>query len=167
VSDSDKDKIILFPTNRIVDLSKTGPAEKSNNNVRDTETLKRIQEDQTKQFCDGVVDDMSMNLLRGFVEIAIKTNNINFTKDLALLIDVLRGLIYRDFGLTHPMHQLVEKMVDIRTLKNGQQSAKINYSTVINTKKQSVPLSKDVKNELKDIQDGAHTLFNGDNLNDE
>ena len=109
---------------------------------------------------------MSMNILRGFVDLAVKTDNINFTRDLALLIDMLRGLIYRDFGLPHPAQELVNKMVSIQTHKNGQQSAKINYSTVLDIKKQSTPLSKDVKQELKDIQDGALSIFDGDDIND-
>jgi len=163
---SDNEKIIPFPVNRISDITKTGPTDKSQVNVKDIEVLKRIQDDQTKQFCEGAIDDMSMNLLRGFVELAIKTDNINFTRDLALLIDMLRGLIYRDFGLPHPSQELVNKMVSLKTHKNGQQSARINYSTVLDINKQSSPLSKDVKSELKDIQDGAHTIFDGDDIND-
>jgi len=57
-------------------------------------------------------------------------------------------------------------MVSLKTHKNGQQSARINYSTVLDINKQSSPLSKDVKSELKDIQDGAHTIFDGDDIND-
>jgi len=164
---TDDNKIILFPSDKIKDLGKTGPADKNNLNERDAQSLKRIQEDQTKKFCDSATDDMSMNLLRGFVDLAVKTDNINFTKDLALVIELLRGLIYRDFGLTHPAQELVNKMVTIQTHKNGQQSARINYSDVLDIKKKSLPLSKDLKQELKDIQDGAHTFFNGDDLKDD
>jgi len=162
---SEDEKIILFPVDKIKDISKTGPVDKLKSTIEDTEALKRIQDDNTKRFCEGADDDMSMNMLRGFVDLAIITDNINFTRDLALLIDMLRGLIYRDFGLKHPAQELVNKMVAIQTHKNGQQSAKINYNTVLNLDLKSKPFSKDIKNELKDIQDGAHTIFNGDDLN--
>ena len=58
---------------------------------------------------------------------------------MALLIDILRGLIYRDFGLKHPSNQLVDKLVHVTTHKNNQQSAKIDYSKVLNIKTKSVP----------------------------
>ena len=160
------DKIIPFPTNAIHNIEKTGPTDKKTLPVDEQKTLKRIQDDNTKKFCEGAIDDISMNMLRQFVELAVKTDNINFTRDLALLIDMLRGLIYRDFGLKHPSQELVNKMVSLKTHKNGQQSARINYSTVLDINKQSSPLSKDVKSELKDIQDGAHTIFDGDDIND-
>jgi len=156
------DKIIPFPTGAIVNLDKTGHTDKRNLPVEEQKTLKRIQDENTKKFCEGAIDDISMNLLRSFVELAIKTQDINFTKDLALIIDMLRGLIYRDFGLKHPSQQLVDTMVSITTHKNGQQSAKIDYSKVLNIKSKSNPLSKDVREELKDIQDGSADFFTPD-----
>ena len=52
----------------------------------------------------------------------------SFTKDLAMLVDVMRGLIYRDFNMKHPSQVLSEKMVELRTLKDGSQSGfRINY----------------------------------------
>ena len=156
------DKIIPFPTGAIHNIEKTGPTDKKTLPVDEQKTLKRIQDENTKKFCEGAIDDISMNLLRSFVELAVKTQDINFTKDLALIIDMLRGLIYRDFGLKHPSQQLVDTMVSITTHKNGQQSAKIDYSKVLNIKSKSNPLSKDVREELKDIQDGSADFFTPD-----
>ena len=73
---------------------------------------KQIQQQQTKKFVEGVVDDISMNLLKSFVDLAMKTNEPVFTKDLALLVDVMRGMIYRDFKLPHPAQKLADKMVN-------------------------------------------------------
>ena len=73
---------------------------------------KQIQQQQTKKFVEGVVDDISMNLLKSFVDLAMKTNEPAFTKDLALLVDVMRGMIYRDFKLPHPAQKLADKMVN-------------------------------------------------------
>ena len=61
--------------------------------------LKEIKKQQTKKFVEGAVDDISMNLAKAFVDLAMKTNKAQFTKDLALLVDVMRGMIYRDFEL--------------------------------------------------------------------
>ena len=35
-----------------------------------------------------------------------------------MLVDVMRGLIYRDFNMKHPSQVLSEKMVELRTLKD-------------------------------------------------
>ena len=131
-------KVIPFPKNRIVEKSTAGPA--------DPKVSKRLEEQQTRQFVETSVDDMSMNLLRQFYDMAIKTDKHSFTKDLALLVDIMRGLMYRDFGIKHPAQKLSDKMVNVRVNKDGGQSAQIDYTGVIDTQAQTKkPLSKEVK----------------------
>lgn len=156
-----KDKIIPFPTDRIVDVTHIGPTIK-------TDQSNKIKEQHTKDFIETAVDDLSMNLLRSFVDLAMKTNTEAFTKDLALLIDVLRGMISRDFGVKHPSQDLADKMITLKTeSRTGQQIANIDYSKVLETKAKSKPISKDVSNELKDLQDGAGVFFEPDGELDE
>ena len=138
--------IIPFPKNRIVEKSTAGPA-----NAR---ISKKIEEQQTRQFVETSVDDMSMNLLRQFYDLAVKTDKGTFTKDLALLVDMMRGLMYRDFGIKHPAQKLSDKMVNVRVNKDGGQSAQINYTGVIDTQAETKkPLSKEVKEDLKDLNE--------------
>ena len=95
---------------------------------------------------------MSLNLLKQFYDMAVKTDKYDFTKDLALLVDIMRGLLYRDFGIKHPAQSLSDKMVILKVNKDGSQSAKIDYTGIINgAKKTGKPLSKEVKEELKDF----------------
>ena len=148
MSDDKKDKgatIIPFPQNRIIEKSTAGPQ-------KDPKLMKKIQDDQTKEFVETSVDSISLNLLRQFYEMAVKTDKYDFTKDLALLVDIMRGLLYRDFGIKHPAQSLSDKMVNLKVNKNGTQSAQIDYTGVINgSKKNGKPLSKEVKEELKDL----------------
>ena len=153
------DNIILFPTNKIVEKSTTGP-------VKDDKFAKKLEQEQTKQFVETTVDDISIDLLRKFYNLAIKTNKDTFTKDLAVLVDVMRGLIYRDFDIKHPAQILSDKLVDLKNLKDGSQSAKIDYTSLLHTKhKQHKPFSPDIKDELRDINDQAG-MFDGDDIND-
>ena len=55
---------------------------------------------------------------------------------------------YRDFNIKHPSQVLSEKMVELRTLKDGTQSARISYDLF--KKGKTVPLNPEVKEELKD-----------------
>jgi len=149
----------MFPTNRIVDKRTAGPQ-------KDEKFLKKVQQDQTKQFVETTVDDISINLLRQFYNMAIKTNTNSFTKDLAMLVDMMRGLIYRDFNVPHPAQILSDKFVELRVNKDGSQSAKIDYTSIIEKPhKVHKPLSPDIKDELKDINDQAG-MFDGDDIND-
>jgi len=155
-----KDNIILFPTNRIVEKTTTGPQ-------KDDKFTKKLELEQTKQFIEASVDDISIGLLRQFYNMAIKTNSELFTKDLALLVDMMRGLIYRDFNIKHPAQLLTDKLVTLNTLKDGSQSAKIDYTDLIQKKhKQHKPLSPDIKDELKDMNDMAG-MFEGEDIKDD
>jgi len=159
VNKNKNDNIILFPTNKIVEKSTTGP-------VKNDKFQKKLEQEQTKQFVETTVDDISIDLLRKFYNLAIKTNKDTFTKDLAVLVDVMRGLIYRDFDIKHPAQILSDKLVDLKTLKDGSQSAKIDYTDLIHKKhKQHKPFSPDIKDELRDINDQAG-MFDGDDIND-
>lgn len=146
---SEDDKIIHFPTDRIVNKERVL-------SQKDNKISQKIMQDQTKKFVETAVDDISMNLLKQFVDLAMKTQQPTFTKDLALLVDVMRGMIYRDFGLNHPAQKLTDKMVDLKTNRNGQLSAKIDYSNVLDVPLRTPkPISPEVKKELKDLNDTA------------
>jgi hypothetical protein len=151
--DKDKDKIIQFPTNRIIH-QRTKELNEQKRKMGE-KVAKAFQDQQTKRFVETAVDDISMGLLKQFVNLSMKTQLPNFTKDLALLVDMLRGLIYRDFGVNHPAQKLSDKMVKVTTNRAGTMSAKIDYSDVVDKPKKTKPISGDVKKELKDLNDTA------------
>ena len=162
---ADDGKIIPFPTDKIVN-PRTRELDEQRRKMGE-KVAKQIQEQQTKKFVETAVDDISMGLLKNFVDLAMKTNNPNFTKDLALLVDVMRGMIYRDFKLPHPAQKLADKMVELKTNRAGTVSAKLNYANVLDTPgKTSRPISAEVKNELKDINDSSIQFDPDGDLND-
>jgi hypothetical protein len=106
-----------------------------------------------------------MNLLKQFYDMAIKTDKHSFTKDLALLVDIMRGLMYRDFDIKHPAQKLSDKMVNLKVNRDGTQSAQIDYTGVTDTKiKNGKPLSRDFKEELKDLNETG-IIFDPDDDN--
>ena len=151
------DKIIPFPKNRIVNQRSRELDEQRRK--MSSKAAKEIEKQQTKQFVETSVDDMSMNLLKQFYDMAVKTDKHSFTKDLALLVDVMRGLMYRDFGVKHPAQKLSDKMVNLKVNRDGTQSAQIDYTGVTDTKiKNGKPLSKEVKEDLKDLNETGITF---------
>jgi len=143
------DKIIQFPTNRIVDKTKVGI-----NSTKNAEYEKKLRDQNIKQFVESATDDLALNLLRQLYDLAVKTDKESFTKDFALVTDCLRGLIYRDFEMKHPSQIMSDKMVMLKTNKDGSQSAKINYSEFLEKKhKVHTPISKELKEELNDLNE--------------
>jgi hypothetical protein len=155
---TDNENVISFPSDRIVEKRDV---------LQDPKVVEKMRLQNTKNFVETAVDDISMNLLRNFVDLAMKTNQPSFTKDLALLVDVMRGMIYRDFGLSHPAQKLSDKMVDLKTNRNGTLSAKIDYSKVIeDVTIKSKPISTNIKDELQDLNDTAGFFEPDGNLDD-
>jgi hypothetical protein len=152
---NDNNNIILFPTNRI----------KNTESVKhpvDEKEHKKLVEQQTKEFVEGNVDDIAYTLLDKFVNMGIRTNQMTFTADLALVIDSIRGLVYRDFNKPHPAQQLADKMVTLNT-SGKNKSARLDYTKVLPTKhKTHKPLSKDIEDEVRDLSDMADIHFTPD-----
>ena len=114
----------MFPTNRI----------KNKETVKhpvDPKEHQKLVEEQTKEFVEGNVDDIAYQLLDKFVNMGIRTNQLTFTADLALVIDAIRGLVYRDFNKPHPAQHLADKMVSIN-VKGSNKSAKLDYNKMFN-----------------------------------
>ena len=152
---NDKDNIILFPTNRI----------KNRDNVKkpvDEKHHQKLVEQQTKEFVEGNVDDIAYTLLDKFVNMGIRTNQLTFTADLALVIDAIRGLVYRDFSKPHPAQQLTDAMVTLNA-SGKNKTAKLDYNKVLKTNhKVHKPLSKDIEDEVRDLSDMADIQFTPD-----
>ena len=152
---NDKDNIILFPTNRIKN-------KESAKKPVDEKQHKLLVEQQTKEFVEGNVDDIAYTLLDKFVNMGIVTNKLTFTADLAVVIDTIRGLIYRDFNKSHPAQQFSDKMVTIN-MKGKAKTAKLDYNKILGTKhKVHKPLSKDIEDEVRDLSDMADIQFTPD-----
>ena len=74
----DYENVIPFPSNKIVERSTAGPSKK------DQKFLDEMHKQQTKEFVESSVDDISINLLKRLYDLAIKTEKPSFTKDLAI-----------------------------------------------------------------------------------
>ena len=149
------DNVILFPTDKIVNKETV-------KHPVDPKEHARLVEEQTREFVEGNVDDIAYSLLDKFVTMGIKTNQLAFTADLALVIDTIRGLVYRDFNKPHPAQKLTDKLVTLNT-SGKSKSARLDYSKVLDVKhKPHKPFSKDIEDEVRDLADMADIHFTPD-----
>ena len=111
-----------------------------------------LKKSQTAEFVEGVIDDMAIMLIKNFVDLAMKVDRPSFYADLAILTDIMRGMIYRDFGYEHISQKLVDKMVTIGRDKTGHAVPVVNYSRVLqheDIKKDHItPITKEEQLEL-------------------
>ena len=165
INDKDKKKsakIILFPKGKI---------KKKITEPQDSPFALRLKEQQTREFIEGNVDEIGFNLLKKFVDMGLTTTKESFTKDLALVIDCIRGLIYRDFNIAHAAQLLSNKMVSVRFNRGGKaSSARIDYSDFLKDqmKKKQKPtnvFNKELKEELNDLRDGSDMFESDMDLN--
>ena len=159
-NDKDKEKkgkIIIFPENRI---------KKKITQPQESPFTKRLKEQQTREFIEGNVDEIGFDLLRKFSDMGLRTNKETFTKDLALVIDCIRGLIYRDFNMAHAAQLMANKMVSIKFNRGGKASAaRIDYSDFMKKPKRPDVFNKEFKEELNDLQDGSDMFESDIDLN--
>ena len=111
-------ELIQFPTSRIV--RKAPPIPKP--------TERQEKDMQVAKFVEELTEQLSMTILAIFQENVVHMKGDNFLRDLAVVIEGVKSLLYRDFGKEHPMQKLTDTLTSIITLKTGQRITDINYS---------------------------------------
>ena len=112
-------ELIQFPKSRIVRRPPT---------VSSTITEKQEKDVQVAQFVEDLTEQLSMQILATCQENVVHMKGEPFLRDLAIVIEGVKSLLYRDFGKAHPMQKLTDTMIQIITMKTGQRITDINYS---------------------------------------
>ena len=130
-------KLIKFPTHRVIHGTPKRP---------------ELSEDEAKQikeekFVEQITESLILDIIHVLQENVVDTKTDVFLRDLAIVIESIKGLLKRDFGRKHPMHTISDSLAKIHTLKDGRKVTDINYSNLM-TKKQK----QDKKQQELDIQ---------------
>ena len=83
---------------------------------------------------ESTIDEVAIDLIRRLVDIGIDINKKEFYGDLAMITELVRGLIYRDFKREHLATVLIDKIIDIQYNEKGEVQPVINYSRVLEQK---------------------------------
>ena len=137
--------IILFPENKMVRQPKE----------TDPKATKKMRDYQAAKFVEAATDEIGLDLVRRFVQMGLDTKQDVFTKDLALSMDAIRGLLYRQFNMKHPIQKVVDDAVKLRMNKTGVVTARIKYANMTDeTSATTKPLNKPVSDDLNDRNNG-------------
>ena len=118
-------KVLSFPDGAEVPVDKAGSKES-------------IADHQTKKFADSLADDVVIQMISALQQDGLNIGTSKGTKtflDVGIFLEALRGMIYREFDLEHPFHNITDKMMYVEKVK-GRKYSVVNYS---GTKIEKVP----------------------------
>jgi len=121
----DKDNIIQFPGTKKNKISE----EQINNLIEETNYHK-----EESEMIEHTIDEVAIDVIRHLVDIGCDINKEHFYGDLALITEVLRGMIMRDFGKEHLAQALIDKIITVEHNAKGEVQPVINYSKVLEPK---------------------------------
>lgn len=106
----EKGKVIQFPLNG-----------KPNFDIKVDSSGLELQQDLL--FADHLTEGLVVNMIHNMSENGIETDNEDFIRDIAFLIEIVKSALHRDMGITHPLQEVVDTFVT-----SQQEGKKISVS---------------------------------------
>jgi len=110
-------RVLSFPDGAEVPVSKTKSKES-------------IADHQSKKFADSLVDDTVIQIISSLQSEGLEIGSKKGTKtflDVGIFLEAFRAMIYREFDLEHPFHDVTDKMMYVEKVK-GRTYSVVNYS---------------------------------------
>ncbi len=131
-------ELIKFPAHKIK------PNSKPERPPLSEEEARLIKEEK---FVEQITESLILDIIHVLQENAVETKTDIFLRDLAIIIESIKSLLKRDFGIEHPMHKITDAIVRIHNLNDGRKVTDINYNNVRRTKK-AKKVEKSIEEEL-------------------
>ena len=141
-------KLIKFPAHRVV--------YKNNQATRPELTEDEARQIKEDKFVEQITESLILDIIHVLQENVVDTKTDVFLRDLAIVIESIKGLLKRDFGRKHPMQTISDSIAKIHTLKDGRKVTDINYGN-LTAKKQ-----KETKKQEEDRQQELNIQFDPD-----
>lgn len=123
----DKDNIIPFPGMKKFDNS----VDEDSIDKANKELL--LQKEEVEMI-EHTIDEVAIDVIRHLVDIGCDIHKKHFYGDLALVTEILRGMIMRDFDKEHLAQSLIDKIITLEHNARGEVQPIINYSKVLEAK---------------------------------
>ncbi len=110
-------RVLSFPDGAEVPVSK----KKSRESIADH---------QSKKFADSLADDTVIQIISSLQSEGLEIGSAKGTKtflDVGIFLEAFRAMIYREFDLKHPFHDITDKMMYVEKVK-GRKYSVVNYS---------------------------------------
>ena len=85
---------------------------------------------------EKLTEELSMDILAVLQENVVDIKSDNFIRDIAMVIESIKSLLYRDFNKKHLHQEITDVITNIMITPQGQKVTNINYSKIKRKKKE-------------------------------
>ena len=118
--------LIPFPTKRII---------RKNPTPQSVETEAKKKKAKENYFIEQLSEEIVLHIIHVLQDNAVRMKDEAFLRDLAVIIESIKSLIYRDFGRRHKMQAISDALATIKKLPDGKQVTDLDYSKIFVSKK--------------------------------
>lgn len=96
-----------------------------------------VELQENMMFCDNLTEGVSVQLIHSVGENGFEVNSENFIRDMAFIIECIRGMLYRELDIKHPMADVMAKVIQVRETLDTEDNVagyeyKIDYEDKLN-----------------------------------
>ena len=118
--------LIQFPVKRIIRKQPT---------PKQVDSESKRKKAQENYFVEQLSEEIVLHMIHVLQDNAVKMKDEKFLRDLAVIIESIKSLIYRDFGRVHKMQAISDALATIKKLPDGKQVTDFDYSKIFVSKK--------------------------------
>lgn len=86
---------------------------------------------QNIQFAEELTQSLMVQMIHTMSENGIDVSAKNFIRDMAMVISLVNGSIYRDMGMAHITQKFMEEYVNIDVEDDGSYETEVNFETIV------------------------------------
>ena len=86
---------------------------------------------QNIQFAEELTQSLMVQMIHTMSENGIDVGAKTFIRDMAMVISLVNGSIYRDMGMAHITQKFMEEYVNIDEDDDGSYETEVNFETIV------------------------------------
>ena len=86
---------------------------------------------QDMQFAEELTQSLMVQMIHTMSENGIDVSAKTFIRDMAMVISLVNGSIYRDMGMAHITQKFMEEYVDIHDDDGGSYETEVDFETIV------------------------------------
>ena len=86
---------------------------------------------QDMQFAEELTQSLMVQMIHTMSENGIDVSAKTFIRDMAMVISLVNGSIYRDMGMAHITQKFMEEYVDIHDDEGGSFETEVDFETIV------------------------------------
>ena len=86
---------------------------------------------QDIQFAEELTQSLMVQMIHTMSENGIDVSAKTFIRDMAMVISMVNGSIYRDMGMSHITQKFMEEYVDIHVDEAGSFETEVDFETIV------------------------------------